>query len=201
MAADASAGWRAGRMAGLFAARVSMHSGRSSPRHFCLLLHLLMLTRLLDGSAFASWPFFETCVSEANKPSKHCLDLGTEAAIAQLAKYDGRTKPDSELAKGGTYQNAVTKGALEAFGGKRKPPMVPSAFEIELTDKTFTNGADEDLVCSLQKEVVETVLGESRALDFSGLGWGVLDMKKLRVALYLCTRLETLVSASPPLRD
>ena len=42
------------------------------------------------------WPYFESCVSAIIKPSFHCLDLGTDAAVAKLRQQKKRIISDDD---------------------------------------------------------------------------------------------------------
>ena len=153
------------------------------------------LTRRLDGHTYLEycnrgWPFFETTVSQLITLAPNVLDLGTAEAVAALRNFKGRAQSADELVKGASYQNFLDPGTHGQLLDARRPPLLPDDFEVQMADKTLTNGKDKEVVVGLQLKVATAVLGGARSLDFSSLGWGASDAPQLVKALPWCDRLE-----------
>lgn len=53
----------------------------------------------------------------------------------------------------------------------RLPPLTPEAFAALLEQRTFTNGADKEVVLDLYCTTARAVIGRARVLKFGGLRW------------------------------
>jgi hypothetical protein len=58
---------------------------------------------------------------------------------------------------------------------KRGQPLSPGAFLNEIKKKTFTNGADLEVVHKLYTDVFSVVFSQVEELDFTRLGWDNVD--------------------------
>jgi hypothetical protein len=82
-----------------------------------------------------------------------------------------------------------------------RPPSSPTAFAQLLTTKTFTNGADIDVVAGLYARTVIEALGHASTLDYADLGWTGEEVKDLAAALLLAENLEELQLRFNPCGD
>ena len=138
-------------------------------------------------------PFFETSASQYIKPSWHCLDLGSPAAVEVLRKYQGVMGTPEEFKRGGSYWHHSGKpGHVEELKDQRLPPLVPEEFAARAETKALTNGKDKGVLLKLQEDVSSTVLAHVETMSFSALGWDDSDMKLLGKALLLCAKLHML---------
>ena len=158
---------------------------------------VLRMTRTLEGYdalpyGSRGWPFFETTVSQLIKPAHLSLDLGTDAAKAALANFEGRPKAAEALARQGSYIHAFREGTFAAFKGVRAPPLAPAEFERRAAAMTVTNGKDKGVLIELQAKVATAVLGGVQELSYLKLGWGVAEAQVLAQALPLCAELRSL---------
>ena len=74
----------------------------------------------------------------------------------------------------------------------RVPPLAVETFRDLLATKTFTNGADVQLVAGLYAKTTRALVTGARVLKYGGLGWGDEEIAHLCVWLPLCTRLKEL---------
>ena len=72
------------------------------------------------------------------------------------------------------FEDFDTEGSLVATcAAKRKPPILPDEFDIELKDKGFTNGStDHPLVAKLYRAAFEQRFESVTELIFANLDWG-----------------------------
>ena len=68
----------------------------------------------------------------------------------------------------------------------------PDAFRVLLDARTFTNGADKNLVSNLYRTTIEEALSQVHELRFVSQGWVDADMQALVKVLPLCTELRRL---------
>ena len=82
--------------------------------------------------------------------------------------------------------------ALANCAAGRLPPMAPEKFGAILGDKTFTNGADCDMVKEKYAKTFEEVLATTEVLEFDGLKWGQKEFEVVAEALPACHALKVL---------
>lgn len=75
---------------------------------------------------------------------------------------------------------------------KVQPPKTADGFAELVRTKTFTNGADIDVVIALYRETMHSALGQVTSLRYAGLRWGDAEMAELVQVLPYCERLEGL---------
>ena len=75
---------------------------------------------------------------------------------------------------------------------KVQPPKTLEGFEQLVRTRTFTNGADIDVVIALYRETLSSALGQVTSLRYTGLHWGDAEMAELVQVLPWCERLEGL---------
>ena len=90
----------------------------------------------------------------------------------------------------------------DACMGARRPPLAADAFERLMRDNLesgafkFTNGKDATNVCIPQyAEAFTRLLGTSKVLGYSRLGWGAAEGEQLAAAFACAQRLDTAVAA------
>ena len=93
-------------------------------------------------------------------------------------------------------------GVVQACKGARRPPLAADAFEQLMRDNLesgafkFTNGKDATNVCIPQyAEAFTRLLGTSKELYYSRLGWGAAEGEQLAAALACAQRMDTAVAA------
>merc|ERR1719326_1041949 len=82
--------------------------------------------------------------------------------------------------------------ALQTCAAGRLPPMAPVRFGAILDEKTFTNGADCEMVKEKYAKTFEEVLGSAEVLDFKSLDWGEKEFEVVAEALPACLALSAL---------
>ena len=67
-----------------------------------------------------------------------------------------------------------TEGSLvTTCATKRKPPVLPDAFDVELEDKSFTNGKDDfPAVAKLYRDAFKQRFASVEMLVYANLDWG-----------------------------
>jgi len=119
------------------------------------------------------WSFCESSWAMLVKYSDLVLDLG---------KDTGEGKFDEEKCRQG-----------------RKAPVLPEEFVAQLQSKGFTNGStDKPLVADLYSKGFEERFGVATLLKYSGLGWGVEEMRAVVRVLPHAPALEELCCDPPP---
>ena len=147
--------------------------------------------------AARGWPFFEAVLSAVAKPPWHVLNLGVSEAVHMLAAYKGVPRTIDELVARinripGDKRLSFYMQSGIAFQERRRPPMTPSEFAEQLMRKALTVEADRELLESMQRRVVLTLLRTATELDFSSHDWRTDEVKALVRMLPACRQLHTL---------
>ncbi|EOD20511.1 hypothetical protein EMIHUDRAFT_101855 [Emiliania huxleyi CCMP1516] len=107
----------------------------------------------------------------------------TEASWASLTKNGalsldlGRMRNEKEYDCRSLIRECVQ-------GGGRRPPLLPSAFAVELETKSFTNGKDDKpLVKRLYEAAFEEQFEAAARLSYADLGWGDAEAVQLAEVL------------------
>jgi len=136
-----------------------------------------MLTRACDGAELCTpyhqrgWPSYELAVSEMVKQNNFLLDLGLLDDTC------------------GSWDRIVGTCRL-----RRRPPVVPEAFEDSLQHKTFTyRHADCPLVAQKYAQAFLEAIAAAEELAFNEVGWGNNEVRELSKILAQCCRLRKLV--------
>jgi len=120
------------------------------------------------------WCFFEATTSSVIKNANLLLDLGLATQ-----KLEMQGKHLNDLKSGGKL--------IELAARSRLPPLTPEDMRAELSSRTFTNGADREMVCSKYAEFFERAAEAANNIQFwnstSGPGWGDEEFAKLAKAL------------------
>ena len=127
------------------------------------------------------WCVFERNLSSIVKNSACYLQLSLLPADAESMDWDD---------------------VVNACKGARRPPLAADAFERLMRDNLesgafkFTNGKDATNVCIPQyAEAFTRLLGTSKLLGYSMLGWGAAEGEQLAAALAYAQRMGTAVAA------
>jgi hypothetical protein len=126
----------------------------------------------------------------------------TEASWAMLTKTYAKVLDLSKLS--GDKRTYVGMRDECIAGGGRLPPLTPSAFEAQLTNRTFTNGkVDRPLVCQLYRTGFDAQFERAQSLVYGGLGWGDQEAEQLIAVLRIvpCASLRRLVLDDNQLGD
>jgi hypothetical protein len=177
----------------------------------------LLSTRLpegvdvLRGYEDRGWCCFERALGQLIKAHTICIDIGrfsVDEACKEYRKGGGPTygaslriggarfaeRTVAELAKQGSYESSYDRGMLgELVGAGRRAPLTPAAFAEVLRQKTFTSGADAEVVVELYAKTARALLGSVRELEYRELKWTAADYAQLGEALRYCGVLEKLV--------
>ena len=76
--------------------------------------------------------------------------------------------------------------------GARAAPHTPAQMKALLVDRTFTNGADRDIVLALYEHTANATIGGAERLSFAGLGWDDAQLAVLCEWLPRCMGLKQL---------
>merc|ERR1712137_1232491 len=82
--------------------------------------------------------------------------------------------------------------ADEVCAAKQSAPPTVEEMGALLRSKTFTNGADADVVLDLFQQTATAVLGNSPKILFRYLGWGDTEIEQLCKWLVACDEVEKL---------
>ena len=160
--------------------------------------YVLRLTSFPDGHKAEDQP-------EGTNVAKY-FDRGwcfTEQCWAGLTKA-GYLSLDLGLMRGGVEYDCGSLREDCTQDGGRRPPLLPSAFAIELEKKSFTNGKEDyPLVKGLYKDAFEERFGKATKLIYGMLGWGDAEAAQLAEVLAsgAAPRLETLIITNNEIRD
>ena len=83
----------------------------------------------------------------------------------------------------------------------RRAPLSPEGFSVEVRKKTFTNGADVEMVDGLFRKTATYLLGSTLTLEYKELVWSAEDYAQLGAALPYCGALEELMLINMGLGD
>jgi len=149
-----------------------------------------MLTAVPEGCtmlryALRGWPCFEEGVAAMITVDDNLLDLGRLYETSR-ASWPAGTDYDS------------IKLQCKA---SRSPPKTPDDFLQELTQKTFTNASDMELVHKKYRQTFHAVMERGTALSYMNLGWGANEACLLAKTLRYCTNLRKLALHSNQIGD
>lgn len=130
-----------------------------------------LLTRAADGAMdyeARGWPFWEKGLSCMSKQDHMVFDIG---------KYDG--------------QNNWT-AIYAACKAGRSPPLTPTNFNEQLSQKGFSQQGDEAELQRQYGETFNSVMGAVLELAFSNLDWTDMEAHMLAEIISFCQLLEKL---------
>jgi len=119
------------------------------------------------------WPTFEWAASQLAAVPERVLDIG-------------RLEPSGTVEE--DWAGIVGACALTS----REPPAAPDAFARLLESKAFSHSVDRAFLEATYQRTFEDLVGSAEVLDFSFLGWGDEELRRLAAALPLCNGLRRL---------
>ena len=185
----------------------------------------LLSTRLPDGVVLPRGYddrgecVFERALGQLLKPETLSIDIGLFSVDEACKEFKNRfghvlatplriggarfaERTVAELAKQGSYRDSYLRGMLgELVSAGRRAPLAPEAFAEVLRQKTFTSGADAEVVVELYAKTARALLGSVRELRYDELKWAAADYAQLGEALRYCGALEELTLVLMDLDD
>ena len=144
-------------------------------------------------------PYFDRgrCFCESSwavlvKDSLMALDLGKDTGAEWATDDDRDVWNGTGMVRSGQMERACALG--------RNPPVLPTAFRVQLKDKSFTNGkTDLPRVAELYQTGFEARFGTATLLSYGSLGWGAAEAAVLGevLAAGAAPRLQILECAPP----